>query len=55
MEETMLYNKEYRLYMEYALEQFLVEKQGMTQEDARLRVMQDYEEVEKEAKEAKFL
>ena len=42
------YNKEYRQYYFYALEQFLIKTYGYSEHDARIKVMQDYDEVKKD-------
>ncbi len=55
MEPMNSYNKEYRLYMEYALQRYLIENQGFSEYDAKIRIMQDFEEVEAEAKRDKYL
>lgn len=55
MEEESAYNKEYRLYMEYALQRYLIEKKGYSEYDANIKVMRDFEEVEQEAKQARYL
>lgn len=55
MEEENSYNKEYRMYLEYALQRYLMEKQGYSEYDAKIKVMRDFEEVEAEAKQAKYL
>ena len=36
---------EYEQYAEYALERYLIEKEGYEEYDAKVKVMQDYEEV----------
>ena len=38
---------EYQQYADYALERYLIEKEGYSEYDARVKVMQDYEEVKK--------
>ena len=38
---------EYEQYAEYALERYLIEKEGDEEYDAKVKVMQDYEEVRK--------
>ena len=38
---------EYEQYAEYALERYLIEKEGYEEYDAKVKVMQDYEEVRK--------
>ena len=50
-----LYNKEYRMYMEYALQRYLIEKKGYTEEDAKLKVLQEFEEVEQSAIADKYI
>ena len=47
------YNKEYRQYYIYALEQFLIKTYGYSEHDARIKVMQDYDEVKEDLKEKK--
>ena len=42
------YNKEYQDYYVYALEQFLIRTYDYSEYDARLKVMQDYDEVKKD-------
>ena len=42
------YNKEYQEYFVYALEQFLIRTYDYSEYDARVKVMQDYEEVKKD-------
>ena len=39
------YNKEYDQYFVYALEQFLINKRGYSEYDAKIKVMQSFEEV----------
>ena len=41
------YHKEYREYLEFALQKYLQEKEGFSEYDARTQVMQDFENVEK--------
>ena len=36
---------EYELYVEYALQKWLIEEKGYTEYDAKIKVMQDFEEV----------
>ena len=36
---------EYELYVEYALQKWLVEEKGYSEYDAKIKVMQDFEEV----------
>ena len=38
---------EYEQYADYALERYLIEKEGYNEYDAKVKVMQDYEEVKK--------
>ena len=38
---------EYQQYADYALERYLIEKEGYDEYDAKVKVMQDYEEVKK--------
>ena len=42
------YNKEYRQYYFYALEQFLIKTYGFSEHDARKKVMKDYDEVKED-------
>ena len=42
------YNKEFRQYDIYALEQFLIKTYGFSDHDARKKVMQDYDEVKED-------
>ena len=49
------YNKEYREYLEFALQKYLQEKEGLSECDARTQVMQDFENVEKRARLAGYL
>ena len=42
------YNKEYEQYYIYALEQFLINTYGYTEYDAKVKVMQDFEEVKED-------
>lgn len=49
------YHQEYRAYMELALQRFLIEQHGFTEHDARTKVMQDFEEVEREARKSGYL
>jgi len=37
--------QEYGMYAEYALERYLIEKEGYNEYDAKVKVMQDYDEV----------
>lgn len=55
MTDINQYHKEYRIYMEYALQRFLIEHHDMSEKDAQIKVMQDFAEVEMMAKEAGFL
>ena len=43
----MKYGQEYEQYASYALERYLIEKEGYNEYDAKLKVLQDYEEVKK--------
>ena len=43
----MKYRQEYELYADYALERYLIEKEGYNEYDAKVKVMQDYDEVKK--------
>ena len=45
------YNKEYQEYYVYALEQFLIRTYEYSEYDARVKVMQDFEEVKKDFEE----
>ena len=49
------YHKEYREYLEFALQKYLQEKAGLSEYDARTQVMQDFENVEKRARLAGYL
>lgn len=49
------YSREYQAYLTYALQRFLVEQRGYSEKDAEIKVMQDFEEVEQEARTAGFL
>ena len=42
------YNKEYEQYYVYALEQYLINKKGYSEHDAKIKVMQNFEEIKKE-------
>ena len=42
------YNKEYEQYYIYALEQFLINTYGYSEYDAKVKVMQDFEEVKED-------
>jgi hypothetical protein len=53
--DSNAYNKEYREYFEYALQRFLIEQRSYSEYDAQIRVMQEFEVVEQEAREAGFL
>ena len=44
------YHKGYREYLEFALQKYLQEKEGLSEYDARIQVMQDFENVEKRAR-----
>ena len=39
--------QEYEQYADYALERYLIEKEGCNEYDAKVKVMQDYDEVKK--------
>ena len=43
----MKYKQEYEQYADYALERYLIEKEGYDEYDAKVKVMQDYDEVKK--------
>ena len=49
------YSREYQAYLTYALQRYLTEHCNYTEKDAEIKVMQDFEEVEREAREAGFL
>ena len=49
-----LYNKEYHMYMEYALQRYLIEK-GYLEEEAKRKVLQDFDEVEQAATADKYI
>ena len=42
------YKKEYEQYCIYALEQFLIKTYGFSGHDAKVKVMQDFDEVKKD-------
>ena len=44
---VMKYRQEYEAYADYALERYLIEKKGYNEYDAKVKVMQDYDEVKK--------
>ena len=43
----MKYRQEYELYAASELERYLIEKEGYNEYDAKVKVMQDYDEVKK--------
>ena len=43
----MKYKQEYEQYADYALERYRREKEGYNEYDAKVKVMQDYDEVKK--------
>ena len=43
----MKYRQEYEQYADYALERYLIEKEGYDEYSAKVKVMQDYDEVKK--------
>ena len=49
------YHKEYKEYLELALQKYLEEKEGLSEYAARVKVMQDFENVEKQARLAGYL
>ncbi len=49
------YQKEYRQYLEYALQRYLIENHQYSENDARTKVMQDFEEVERQARKDGYL
>jgi hypothetical protein len=49
------YSREYQAYLEYALQRFLIEQRGYTEKDAQDKVTLDFEEVERDARDAGFL
>ena len=49
------YHKEYLEYLELALQRFLEEKEGLSELDARIQVLQDFENVENRARLAGYL
>ncbi|MBF0288878.1 MAG: hypothetical protein HQM14_13765 [SAR324 cluster bacterium] len=55
MELENSYQKEYRIYMEYALQQYLMEQRGLSEYDAKIKVMQDFEALQIEAKASGYL
>ena len=42
------YNKEYEQYYIYTLEQFLIQSYGYSENDAKVKVMQDFDEVKED-------
>ena len=40
----MKYRQEYEMYADYALERYLIDKEGYNEYDAKVKVMQDYDE-----------
>jgi hypothetical protein len=42
------YNREYEQYYIYALEQFLIKYYGFSEHDAKVKVMQDFDEVKED-------
>ena len=42
------YNKEYQQYYIYTLEQFLIKTYGYSEHDAKVKVMQDFDEVKED-------
>ncbi len=55
MDLTTPYSKEYRDYMEYALQRFLIEHHQYSEYDAKIKVMQDFDEVEQQAQKEGYL
>ena len=45
---TNRYNKEYEQYYLYALEQFLIKKYGYTEQDAKVKVVVDFEDIKQD-------
>ena len=43
----MKYKQEFEQYADYALERYLIEKKGYDEYSAKVKVMQDYDEVKK--------
>lgn len=50
-----LYNKEFKLYLEYALEQYLINNKGYSEAEAKTKVMQDFNAVYYDAKQDGYL
>ena len=48
----MKYKQEFEQYADYALERYLIEKEGYDEYSAKVKVMQDYDEVKKWFEEA---
>ena len=46
------YNKEYEQYYVYALEQFLINERGFSEFDAKIKVMQNFDEVKEDFEKA---
>ena len=44
---VMKYRQEFEMYADYALERYLIEKEGYDEYDAKVKVMQDYDEVKR--------
>ena len=55
MEDINLYNKEYRIYMEFALQNYLVEKRGVDRDEAETMVLQDFEGIKEQAMKDKYI
>lgn len=55
MDDLNAYNKEYHMYMEYALQRYLIEKKGCSEYDAQIKVMRDFEDVKEEATKDHFI
>ena len=49
------YCRDYQAYLTYALQRYLTDRCYYTEKAAEIKVMQDFEEVEQEAREAGFL
>ena len=49
------YNKEYEQYYIYALEQFLIKTSGFSEHDAKVKVMQDFDEIKKDFETEKII
>ena len=43
----MKYRQEFEMYADYGLERYLIEKEGYDEYNAKVKVMQDYDEVKR--------